>query len=256
MYSIDVNFLKDRHLDDTAKSTLTKGTSSSVSLRKQLPMFIGIGAGASILALTGLLGMIVNWQKAETGANIQQLDAEISQINNQTQKISEIETQITALNDETQSLVSVFNQIKPWSAILQEIRTQTPANVQVTNIQQIELPAEPDNDKPKARTQIKIDGYARSYEDTNNFLLTLQNSPFFNAKATKIESTQLTKLPLEVQTGKENILVELPQVIQYTISTELNDIPASNLLPALARNGAVGLVTRIQTLEQRGVIQR
>lgn len=231
MYSLDVNFLKERHLYDSAKTATTPKVSTAASLRKQIPLLIGLGVGAGLLALTGLLGVLAGWQQAETQAKIQKLDAELGQLKAQSQRLEEVKARVTALDAENQSLVSVFNQIRPWSALLQEIRLQTPPNVQVTGVQQIELPAEPDKGEPQPRTQLKISGFASNFEAVNNYLLTLQASPFLKAKKTIIESAQLADLPVQVANDHPNISVSFPQAVQYTIATQLSDTPASKQLP-------------------------
>ncbi|MFM7580106.1 MAG: hypothetical protein ACKO5Q_24630, partial [Microcystaceae cyanobacterium] len=38
--------------------------------------------------------------------------------------------------------------------------------------------------------------------------------------------------------------------------TELSDTPDKELLPELVRKGAIGLVTRFKTLEQKGILQK
>lgn len=258
MYSLDVNFLKDRKLDESAKAAPTRKL-SAIAWREQTPLFIGLGIGGTLLGLTALLGTMLNWQKAQTEANIKQLDAEISQLNSRNQSLQEMEAKVKAIDEEVNALVTVFNQIKPWSAVLQDIRRRTPSNIQIAGIEESTVP--PASGETQAKVQLKINGYARTYDDVNNFVLTLQNSPLFNAEQTRIDSAKQDNFPLELEQPaqanleKQNIKVELPQAVQYTIITELSNTPASKLLPALARDGAVGLVTRINTLKQKGGIQ-
>lgn len=261
MYSLDVNFLKDRKLDESLKANPVR-KAAPISWRQQTPLFIGLGVGTALIGLTALLGTMLNLQKAKTEANIKQLDAEISQLNTRNQSLQEMEAKVKAIDEEVTALVTVFNQIKPWSAILQDIRRRTPSNVQISGIEESILPATADAGGTQPKVQIKINGYARTYDDVNNFILTLQNSDLFNANQTRIESAKQDSFPLELEPTakadleKQKIQVELPQAIQYVITTELSDLPASKLLPSLARDGAVGLVTRIKTLEQKGGIQR
>ncbi|GFE70539.1 PilN domain-containing protein [Chroococcus sp. FPU101] len=261
MYSLDVNFLKDRKLEESLKATPIR-KAAPISWRQQTPLFIGLGVGATLIGLTALLGTMLNLQKAKTEANIQQLDAEISQLNARNQSLQEMEAKVQAIDEEVTALVTVFNQIKPWSAILQNIRRRTPSSVQISSIEESALPATADAGSAQPKVQIKINGYARTYDDVNNFILALQNSELFNANQTRIESAKRDNFPLELEPTakadleKQKIQVELPQAIQYVITTELSDFPASKLLPSLARDGAVGLVTRIKTLEQKGGIQR
>jgi type IV pilus assembly protein PilN len=108
-----------------------------------------------------------------------------------------------------------------------------------------------------------ISGTARSFDDVNYFLLTLQRSPFFRSEDTQIVQAQLisnsTKLEVPEVKSKSaataKVTYQLPKVVGYTIQTSLNDIPASELLRELDRKGAVGLVTRIRTLQEKGVNQ-
>ena len=52
--------------------------------------------------------------------------------------IKQKEAEITAIKTETQALVSVFDQIKPWSAMLQVLRDRIPARVRIESIKQTE----------------------------------------------------------------------------------------------------------------------
>jgi len=254
MYSLDVNFLKDRQLEATAKTRATPKVGEPISWRKQLPLLIGAGAGLTLLGLTGLLGILLNLQMNKTRSSIAALEAEISQINAKTQQLKDVETKVQALEGESQALVTVFNQIKPWSSLLQELRRQVPVGVGIDSIEEIALAADTTTQEP-ARTLIKIRGFAPSHEDVNNFLLTLQSSEFVQAKKAQIESVEKKAYPAKLKQEIPNVKVEFPQAVAYTISFELNQTPASQLLIPLSRNGAVGLVTRIKTLEQKGVLK-
>ena len=56
------------------------------------------------------------------------------------------------------------------------------------------------------------------------------------------------------QSGLAPELPELPEVVEYRIETSLNSRGASDLLPQLKERGAIGLVDRIETLKEKGVI--
>ena len=49
--------------------------------------------------------------------------------------------------------------------------------------------------------------------------------------------------------------IKLPAEAEFTIQTALNDVPASDLLQELESNKATGLVTRIEALQQKGVVK-
>ncbi len=255
MYSLDVNFLKDRHLNQAVPGTTQTRITSTINLRQHSPLLLGVGVGAGLLALTGLLGLTVGWQTSETQAKIQQLDGELAQLQAQSKKIEDLKAQLTAIEAENQALVTVFNQIRPWSAILQEIRQQTPPSVQLTNLQQVEVPAAPEQGQPNPATRLKISGFANSYEAVNDYLLTLQASPFLQGKKTVVESAALADLPVQVENEYKSIDISFPQVVQFVITAQLSDTPATEQLPNLARNGAIGVITRINTLKRQGAIQ-
>jgi type IV pilus assembly protein PilN len=278
MYSLDVNFLKDRKVEEDAKKT-TLIEAPGFSLGKNLPMLIGAGVMILLPAATGSLLWVINAQTASTQQRIQELESQIAQLTAQNQRIQEVEKQVSSVNEETQALVSVFNQIKPWSAVLQDIRDRTPAGVQIESIKQ-EAAAAPQGGSATPGIQLTLTGIARSYDDANDLVLSLQQSNFLKAQKTVLTNAELVDAPVQdikeedrqeisriIQQGKvpglpKNTSVTgvkdlyvFPKVIKYQIKTELGDIPASKLMPELARKGAVGLVTRIRTLEQKGAIQ-
>lgn len=49
--------------------------------------------------------------------------------------------------------------------------------------------------------------------------------------------------------------MELPQVILYTITSEISDLSSEQLLNLLNRRGAIGLVSRLSNLQRKGVLQ-
>ncbi|MGB5768433.1 MAG: PilN domain-containing protein [Crocosphaera sp.] len=241
MYSLDVNFLKDRHLETSSKTT-SINESRGISLKEQLPLLIGGGVLVLLPALTASSLLILNQLSSSTEQRIQQLDSQLGQLNAQNKNLEDIEAKVKQNDEEIQSLVTVFNQIRPWSAILREIEEQIPPNVQVGSIAQKE-------------TEVTIVGYAMSYDDLNDFILTLQSSPFLDAEQTAIKTATLEDFPVETPNAPDDIEIEFPQGVKYTITTAITDRPSSELIQEFARDGAVGLVNRIRTLESKGVLK-
>jgi type IV pilus assembly protein PilN len=258
MYSLDVNFLTDRNLE--LKGPTTAATAEGPSLQQQLPIYIGAGVMVVLPLLAGLSLLFVGWQKDQAQANIQTLEAELAKLNAQNKKIQEIQGKTKTIDDDIAGLVGVFNQIKPWSAILQDLTDQTPATVQISGIQQ-------------ADRVLTLTGFSRNYADLNDFLLTLQNSRFFKADNTKLVTATANPLPI---TGVETDggggatapqqpasgagdkpagpTVTVPAGVKYTITTELTDTPDSELRDELLRKGATGLIARFNILKQKGIM--
>jgi type IV pilus assembly protein PilN len=258
MYSLDVNFLTDRNLE--LKGPAVAVTADGPSLQQQLPIYIGAGVMVVLPLLAGLSLLFVGWQKEQAQANIQTLEAELAKLNAQNKKIQEIQGKTKTIDDDIAGLVGVFNQIKPWSAILQDLTDQTPATVQISGIQQ-------------ADRVLTLTGFSRNYADLNDFLLTLQNSRFFKADNTKLVTATANPLPItgvETDSGggatapqqpasgagdkPAGPTVTVPTGVKYTITTELSDTPDNELMSELTRKGAIGLVTRFKILEQKGIM--
>ena len=241
MYSLDVNFLKDRHLETSTKTTLVT-QSRGPSLKEQLPLMIGGAVMVILPAITASSLLVLNQLSSSTQQRIQQLENQLGQLSAQNQSIEEINAKVQQNDQEIQSLVTVFNQIRPWSAILSEIEAKIPTNVQVGSITQSD-------------TGVTIAGYAMSYDDLNDFVLTLQSSPLLDAEQTVITTATLEDFPIDTKNAPDNIEVEFPQGVKYTITTAISDRPSSELIQDFARSGAIGLVNRIRTLENKGVLK-
>jgi type IV pilus assembly protein PilN len=104
---------------------------------------------------------------------------------------------------------------------------------------------------------VEISGFARSFSDANDFMLSLQQSRFFKPAQTKIITAEL--VDALIQRGSQSatdIQIKPPQIVKYTIQSSLSNVPASELIPELEQKGAVGLVNRIRSMQQIGVIQK
>jgi type IV pilus assembly protein PilN len=102
---------------------------------------------------------------------------------------------------------------------------------------------------------VEVNGFARSFNDVNDFLLTMKQSRFFNANDARISSAEA--VPAQLPPGV--VLppgFKPPQVIKYTIQTNLSDVPASDLIRELEEKGTVGLVARIRSLQQTGALPK
>jgi type IV pilus assembly protein PilN len=105
---------------------------------------------------------------------------------------------------------------------------------------------------------VRITGQARSFNDVNDFVLTLQRSPFLDSEDVRLVGSRLIDNATQIEfsgQGGGAVTVELPQVVEYTIESNLTSLPASELLRDLERTLSVGLASRIQALRDRGVLK-
>lgn len=122
-------------------------------------------------------------------------------------------------------------------------------------------------------TKLDITGTAKSFDEVNNFILTLKQSAFFNPDETQLLSTSMMA-PMSVErvkpalaepaattTAKGTPIIPAKpkklevRLVEYKIQTTLKRIPAADLMGELERKGAVGLVSRLKSLQQQQVIK-
>lgn len=291
MYSLDINFLRDRPDYVANRRSARRSEKQSVPLETMLPLFLGVAVGIILPVAVGGLWFFLQQQIAGLEQQQAELEKQLGALKGIDEQVNKINQEVNQVNGETQALASVFNQIKPWSAMLQDIRERIPPGVRIRTIQQTQIAAASPSPSPGATpspgttpspgatpspnaqgapaftSQLTIAGTDRSFNEVNDFLLTLQRSNLLKKDETQLVSAKLIDDPTPVELPKAAsapnmqtasapaMKVELPKVVEYTIQTNLNNVPASELLRELDRKGAVGLVTRIRSLQEKGVIQ-
>ncbi len=268
MYSLDINFLNDR---PDIKPDKRRGARPklSVSPSDRRPLFIGVGVLIAFPVLAGALWGVLTLKNSDLEKQQADLDVQLGTLETEKKNLSTIQEQAKKATEEAQALATVFNQLKPWSAMAQDIRDRLPVNIQLASIKQIEPTAA--TGAPNAASspasspvsgRIEITGLANSFNDVNDFLLTLQQSNFLKASETKVVSAELNEaktlqLPEFPGVKREGTIKppKLPRKVKFVLTTALNEVPASDLVRELDRKGAIGLVTRIEALKERGVIQ-
>jgi type IV pilus assembly protein PilN len=275
MYSLDINFLNDRpeYRPDGGRAGLRRGGGGGGRARAaaapgdKRPLVLGALLGLAALAASAGTWMFFSSQNAALEQEQQELDSKLGDLEAKQKEVANVDAQIKQIKDESTALASVFNSIKPWSALMQDVRDRIPASVQILTVKQ--EPATPPAGTPAPATPLSnvvISGVATGFNDVNDFLLVLQKSNFVRASETKLikaelqaDQKKLDPIRLDNMPGTEGTTVELPKIprqVLFSIQAALTDVPASELLRELDRKGAAGLVTRIEALQQKGVIQK
>lgn len=254
MYSLDINFLKDRPIYQ--KNAPKKG-GFKFPAGNMTPLYLGVAIGVCFPTLVGGAWWLLQAKNVELEQKIAQLDQENKRLDTEIGNINKIKAQTNNIKAETQALVTVFDQIRPWSAMLQDLRERIPAKVQIENIKQIP-PVAPAPGQPLTNPagSLEISGLARSFNDVNDFLLTLQQSRFLKPSESRIVTAELVDAPIPADANKNGVKIPPIQVVKYTVQASLSDVPASELMRELEQKGTVGLVTRIRNLQQTGVITK
>jgi len=258
MYGLDINFLNDR--EERVFEAKPKQRAAAAPAGSRTPLVFGLLAAIVPLALVGAFWAVTRGQVAQLTTRNAELDAELAALQSQLQEASGIQAQIDTIRAENNAFVSIFNEIVPWSAILQDIRNRTPARIQITDLAQTggnTSPIDPEA-TPATAGGISIDGVACSYDDVNDFVLVLQRSPLLQSASVTIESAQQQGelLDPEVDGSCPGTTAGEPTfLVDYTIAANITDTPASQLIDELERQGNVGLVTRLRALQETGVIE-
>jgi type IV pilus assembly protein PilN len=255
MYSLDVNFLKDRPVYQKTPNQKKPGVAFPTG--NLTPIYIGVAVGVFLPGLVGFGWWFLQAQNTDLEQKAAQLEQENQRLDVEIGNINKIREETSKVKAETQAFVTVFDQIRPWSAMLQDLRDRIPSTVQIENIKQIP-PTKSDKDKPSPNPAggIEISGMARSFNDVNDFLLTLQQSRFLKSSDSKIITAELVNAPLPPGSGGNNVSIPPVQVVKYTIQSSLSEVPASELIRELEQKGTVGLVARIRSMQQTGVISK
>ncbi|AFY60586.1 PilN domain-containing protein [Synechococcus sp. PCC 6312] len=257
MYVIDINLLRDRPEfgGEVDSGTVGGGTDNT-------PIIIGGVAAAVFIGLVVLGAAGATYWTSQLQAKKAEVEARLGEVAPKLAELGELKTQVTNMTAETKALTTIFNQVKPWSALLQDITRVTPTGIQVTKITQAAPPAPPPPPPvkegeappppppPPMTSELTIEGQASSFDSINDFLLLLnQKSPFVVKDASRLVAAARPGVssPLQVANCE-------PSFICFRVMTTVNDVPASELIQALEQNGASGLASRIKFLKERGVV--
>ncbi|MEC4806181.1 MAG: PilN domain-containing protein [Jaaginema sp. PMC 1079.18] len=251
MYGLDINFLKDR-AEPIAAPAQRKAASLPASA--MIPMFAGLAVGLLLPGLVGGFWLWVNWRTTEAQEELADKSNTLSTLQAETAEVEQLKQEIELAQTQTNALVNVFTEIRSWSAILQDVRDRVPEGVTISGISQEDVevtestaptppPAGQEQAAPVVPQRLVVGGFAQSFSDVNDFMLTLKNSDFFVPDNTAVVSSQLVDYPISEK--PQNI--ELPQVVEFSIHAQLADIPDDRLLSLLERKGAFGLAERLRT---------
>ena len=133
MYGLDINFLNDR--EERVFEAKPRSPAGGPAGDRG-PLVLGLIAAIIPLALVVAFWAVTRGQVAQLRTRNDQLDAQLAELQIQLQEASGIQTQIDTIRSENNAFVAIFNEIVPWSAVLQDIRNRTPTRVQITDLSQ------------------------------------------------------------------------------------------------------------------------
>lgn len=250
MYGIDINFLNDRSDRAVDAIVAVNPPKAAGSSKRMLPLFGG--ALVALVALGGVGGswLMFNSQQDKLTEESVALDTQLAELQQKLAQVDTIRQQTQLVNGEVQALAGVFERIRPWSAIVRDMQGRIPARTQILSITQQAV-----TEGGSAAGGIELGGNACSFDDVNDFLLTLKKSPFLESETIQITSASLGssvagRCPGAAETE------ETAQLVTYNIKGDIKSLPASALLDELNRQQeSTGLAARIRALQTTGAIE-
>ena len=258
MYGIDINFLNDR--SDRPTEAIVPAAKSAAPSSSKLPLIVGAGVAIAALAGVGGYWLILQSQQKSLMAQQTQLDTQLAELQQKLAQVDTVRQQTQAIDSEITALASVFERIRPWSAIVRDVQGRTPSRTQISQLQQTAPTEAAPAAEGTAATPgsaaggLQLSGNACSFDDVNDFLLTLKSSPFLEGESIEITKADLGEVvpgrcPGDPETGEPLALVS------YTITGDIKSIPATELLDELNRQQeSTGLAARIRALQATGAI--
>ncbi|MEN9207495.1 MAG: PilN domain-containing protein [Gloeomargarita sp. GMQP_bins_120] len=229
MYSIEINFLKDR--------MAAQGQVDFEKEESPLPLILGIAVGVVFLVGAGGWWGWVALREQNLIQEKAQAEARLNPLRQQLAELDRLKERLAQIRKETEELAGVVEQVTPWSAVVQDLGNRTLPGIQLQKISQ-------------SGSNLTISGQANEFETVNDFLLVLERSPFL--KGTPPHQPRLIKAERPASTGEEETSPLVAYELQVTLAT---DKKLSENLANLKRTGAVGLETRIAILRELGILK-
>jgi type IV pilus assembly protein PilN len=259
MYSIDINFLNDRE-----ERPVLAPQSAVVRQPTADRTPIAIGVGVLVAALAGVGGFFgfLKYQESNLQNRQAELEEQLFELQKKLDQVDQIKAETEAARSESRALAGVFAKIRPWSAIVKDIQNRIPTRTQLSQIIQTEgeaIPNEPGGEPvPPEAGGIDINGSACSFDDVNDFVLTLKNSPFLESETVKLSTSSLGEEVLGRCPGEAQ-RDEPTQLVKYTIAGNIKSVSTEQFDRLLAelenQQASVGLSSRLKALLETGVLE-
>ncbi len=259
MYSIDINFLNDR---EERPALATQSAVIRQPTTDRTPIAIGLGVLVAALAGVGGFFGLLKYQESTLQNRQAELDAQLTELQAKLDQVDQIRAETEAARSESRALAGVFAKIRPWSAIVKDIQNRIPTRTRLSQVTQTEgeaLPIEAGGEpvEPEAGG-ITISGTACSFDDVNDFVLTLKNSPFLESETVNLTTSSLGQEVLGRCPGEAQ-RDEPTQLVQYTIAGNIKSVSTEQFDRLLAelenQQASVGLSSRLRALLETGVLE-
>ncbi len=263
MYGIDINFLNDR-AERATGAIVPTDRAPGMSTAGKKPLLIGAAVAIAACASVGGYWLILQNNQKSLASDNAVLDSRLAELQQKLAQVDTVRQQTVAIDAEVQALAGVFERIRPWSAIVRDVQGRVPNRTQILSLVQTASaqaavvavdPAAAPSPTGSVAGGLTLTGNACSFDDVNDFMLTLKDSPFLMGDSIKITSATLGEIvPGYCPGGADN--GDPLELVSYTITSDIKSIPPVALLNELNRQQeSTGLAARIRALQATGAIE-
>ncbi|GAB4211118.1 MAG: PilN domain-containing protein [Synechococcales cyanobacterium] len=225
MYTPEINLLKDRSLPPTPTGAMPipqergGNTSGGIVAIAFGVLTAGIAVGAVVFFQISLSNQLATLTRDRDA-----VVAQVTSTQDEVQRLRVVETEFNTIKARIDTFKSFFNDIQPWSAILEDLRSRVPRDVWI-------------NSMSVSGNQVTLSGVSLTFEQVNDFQLTLLQSPF--VQSVTLASSQQTR-------GNETRL----DSVSYSFQVGLRPLTLASdeVLQTLSQNGSEGLVAKVGIL--------
>ncbi|MEN9252562.1 MAG: PilN domain-containing protein [Thermostichales cyanobacterium BF4_bins_65] len=224
MYTPEINLLRDRALTTTTGAVPIPTEKPAGSSGGAVAVLAGLlVAGAAVGSVT-YFQMTLAAQLNEITRERDAIAAQVKASEEEVARLTAIKTEFDGISARINAFKSFFNDIQPWSAILEDLRARVPREVWLTSM-------------AVNGNQVTLNGVSLSFEQVNDLQLTLLQSPF--VQGVTLSSSQLNP-------GNETRLASVN--FSYTVDLRPLTLASDEVLNTLSRTGSEGLVAKVNIL--------
>ena len=229
-------YLKHIKEKDLYSSRRKENKTELFLLKSNMPIAIsGIITGGSIIIFVLFFSLLLTFQSLFLKNKNSQLQPFVEAFDNFQTEINKIKIKNRELNLTNKRLVNDLTNINSGSSIISEISLLIPKFISLNSL-----------NIDKKRVEIKgTVNQNNGLENINIFIIQINESEFFNSKATKVIQIK------EIDNNEDSRMKRLNFVIKAELIDQFEEINKNRLNDL----GSLGIAKRIQMLKDRGLIK-
>ncbi|BAC90376.1 PilN domain-containing protein [Gloeobacter violaceus] len=230
MFTPEINFLKDRTVAAGSDGYTPPAVGAAGGPD---PLLVGAAVPIAALAVMAGLTLYFNSQVSTKETELNELAGRAALLDRQLNDVRQLRTDIDNERKRVEAVVNLFDLSRPWSAVMEDLRRRVPEGVWLNVLSSATT---------KEGDIVTLEGFALRFEDVAALQLTLRDSPFV-ADAIVVDAVK--------EEGKDGT----PATVAYKIEARLTERKLRELVTALEKTGAVGLLEKLRRVQREQLVR-